>query len=89
MDTFRLLMAARDIPLESTVTKRNGDNRYTIRDRINVFSENGEVRFIMADNTSRLLVSETGDATAIGQDTELLWFADAADVDELLGGYLL
>ena len=72
---LKILMPAGRIPLESRVTKVRGAKPYTIRDRIRVFGEGGDRREIVAQQGARFVVAENGDANAIGDDVELVWYA--------------
>jgi hypothetical protein len=70
---MRLLLAAAEIPDGETVTKRTGAMGYTLRSAVRIFGEGGEPREIKAQDGARLLVSHSGDISAISATTELLW----------------
>lgn len=76
---MKILLPAREIPLGEIVTKKTGAKKYVIRDRITVYSVTGVQQVIKADSGSRFLIRDTGDATTVSGDAELMW--DAADCE--------
>lgn len=81
---IKVLLKAKDIPLDSIVTKRNGDKKYTLRKEIRVFGENGEKRSIEAKEGAVFIVSKNGDANAIAGDVELLWYASEESLADFI-----
>ena len=81
---FKIIMRAGDIPLESKVTKKTGQQVLLIRDRIHVFNEAHTKQEIKADAGARFLVNDKGDANAIGVDTELVWLAEDWQLRDLI-----
>lgn len=70
---MKVIMAARDIPFESVVTKQSGTKKYTLKHTIRVFDLDGAQRELAAYGDSCLLVSDRGDAYAVSGATELVW----------------
>ena len=83
---LKILMPAGSIPVDSTVTKRTGDKKYMLRDRIRIFGEDGGPREIKASDGARFLVAQNGDANAVNSTTELLWYAEESDLIQYLAG---
>lgn len=81
---MKILMPARDIPLEATVTKRGGEKEYVLRDRLRIFGEDGKPKELRAEEGTRLLVASNGDANVVAGNTELIWQADEDEVRMLL-----
>lgn len=76
LNIFRLLLPASEIPLGSSVTKRTGEKRYTLRDILWLPNMGGESKKIVANDGSRFLVSENGDVNVVSGTTELLWWVE-------------
>lgn len=74
----KIILAASDIPLGRTVTKKTGTKEYVLLDKLRVFGENGERREIKALPGALFLVCD-GDANAIPSSTELLWVTTDLD----------
>jgi len=79
MKIFKLLLPSNEIPLGSTVTKPTGEKKYILRNEIRIYGPKEQI--IKADDHSRFIVSETGDANAVGNETILCWHIPQ---DELL-----
>ena len=81
---MKVLLPASMIPLDSTVTKRTGDKKYTLRKELRVFSIDKTEQKIKADSGTVFLVSEKGDANAVPGDEELVWYAEDSAVRAML-----
>ncbi len=81
---FRVIMDAGSIPLGSTVTKVKGDKAYTLTDKLTVYGETGERRELKAYAGARFLVSGDGNASAVSETTDLLWYAEDWQLLEML-----
>lgn len=82
---IKVFLPARDIPLDSLVTKKGGGKKYTLRDRLRVFGEDGGPRELIATEGTKFIVAENGDANVVAATTELLWYAPEYQLMELLG----
>lgn len=80
-------MIASEIPLGSTVTKKNGEKQYTIRDCVKIYGDNdpNRQRELRADDGTRFLISDSGDINVINGDTELVWHVSHCDLYLYLG----
>jgi hypothetical protein len=87
---MKVLMQAYDIPLESSVTKKNGEKKYTIRDRVKIFGDTDPERQkeLVADDGTRFLVSEKGDINVIAGETELVWHIEMERLHDFLDSKL-
>jgi hypothetical protein len=72
---IKLILPANQIPVESTVTKKTGDKKYTLRKELRVFSIDKTEQKIKAENGTVFIVSEKGDANAVSGTEELVWHA--------------
>ena len=72
----KVQMLAKDIPLNSTVTKRTGVKEYKLLDKMRIFGRKGheENHIINAQGGVRFLCCD-GDANVISGETELMWLA--------------
>jgi hypothetical protein len=86
--TFKLILAAEFIPLESKVTKKTGQKPYTLRDKLRIFNENHTQQEVKATDGARFLVSENGDANVVSGSTELLWHIDARSLRDYIDGFI-
>jgi len=68
-----VLLPAREIPLGSEVTRRTGEKRVTIIDKIRIFDESGTAREIKAEGDTRFLSSSRGDFNVVPGGVLLLW----------------
>jgi hypothetical protein len=73
---IKVLFLVEHIPLNSTVTKKTGNKRYTLRDKLRVFNEDYIQQELKAIDGTRFLVGDTGDANVVGSNTELVWIVD-------------
>ncbi len=83
-ELIRVILPAGKIPLGSDVTKKNGEKPYILRDRIRIFTQGEDKRELIAQEGTRILISETGDANAIPNTTDLVWHATRDDLDDYL-----
>lgn len=81
---LKVILEASKIPLESVVTKRSGEKKYTLREKLIVYSKEWKSQALLAESGTRFLVGENGDANVVPGDMELVWHADEYDVMELL-----
>jgi hypothetical protein len=81
---MRVLLKAGEILLGSTVTKRTGEQEFTLRDSITIYTEPKQV--IKALAYARFLVSSKGDISVVAMETELLWVASDHELLEFLEG---
>lgn len=82
---FKVLIPVGDIPLDATVTKRTGEKPYKVRDKLVVYySDKRQREMLTAAGDVRFLVNENGDANAIANTTEVLWYADFFELAELV-----
>lgn len=79
---IKVILQAGRIPVGSFVTKRTGDKRYVLRDKIVIYG--AAKQEISADEHCRFIVSSTGDVNVIGMDTELVWEVDEHELVEFL-----
>lgn len=70
-----VLLPAGSIPLNSIVSRHSGTKKYTLKDRLRVFSEGGLAQEIRADQGTVFLVAD-GDAEAINAEKLVLWLTD-------------
>lgn len=82
---IKLILLAGQIPLGSIVTKITGEKRYVLKDRLRVFTEEGETRTVNCDAGTRFLVYE-GDANVVSCDKELIWLATDDEARDYLDG---
>jgi hypothetical protein len=75
---LKVYLPAGEIPLDSTVIKRGGEKRYTIRDTITIYGpEKGQRQEIKSQDGALFLTHGTdGGINAISKTTELLWVVD-------------
>ena len=66
-------MEAQTIPVGATVTKKNGEKPYTIRDCVKIYGEEANQKELRADDGTRFLISANGDINIVAGDTELVW----------------
>lgn len=71
--TFKLILPAKDIENESTVTKRTGQKEYTLIRSINIYNNKGSKQTIDAEKGAVFLADERGNFSAYSGDTELVW----------------
>ena len=83
---MKMLMPAENIPLGQTVTKKNGEKPYTIRDCVKIYgdADPNRQRELKADDGTRFLISESGDINVINGDVELVWIVDDYDLYRFL-----
>ena len=75
-DTIKVILPAGQIPLGATVTNRTGRKEYVLQDPPRMFptpNASFEAQVIKAELGVRFLVND-GDANAIPNDLELVWF---------------
>jgi len=79
---MKLILPARHIPEGSTVTKRNGTNKYTLVRKIRIFPEkSGQAREeLTAKDGCVFLVNGIGDVNTHAPTTEFVWEADDEEV---------
>jgi hypothetical protein len=90
---IKVLLPASDIPLGSTVTKKNGEKVYILRDSIKIFSTNKDVT-IPAEDGSRFLIAsgdptgyfDVGNACVVSNTTILCWHAEIEVLIDYLHG---
>jgi hypothetical protein len=70
--TFRILLPASEIPLDSIVTKPTGDKEYRLKDALRVFGTD-KVLTLNAEEGCKFIVSSSGDANAVNNTTVLCW----------------
>jgi len=75
-----VVLPADEIPLGSQVTKRTGRAQYTLGDRLRVFNAGGEKQEIVAQEGTRFLIGDRGDANAIPASTELIWLIEEEEL---------
>lgn len=80
-DTLRMLLPAQDIPDQASVTKRGGEQSFTLRHNIKVF--------VLADRPAIeiegfFLVSANGNINQVKPETELLWSVGAEELIDTL-----
>lgn len=80
MKIMKLIIAAKEIPTGSTVTKRNGEVEYIIRDNIDVYQIDGKKIEIGPNKKEvRFLVTQ-GSIHIIPWDTELVWITTLSNL---------
>lgn len=82
--SMAVLMRAAEIPSGSTVTKRTGEEEYTIVDSIRVFNEKGKPTTIPAEGGARFLAGRAGDFNIVSPETLLLWRTDREELLDFL-----
>lgn len=85
---MKIILTARAIPLLSTVTKCGGSKQYIIKDRITIYDKANGKKELLATNDSFLLISDNGDATSIGGNTELIWLVSENELFDYLNEML-
>lgn len=85
---MKVLIAVRDIPVGSSVTKKTGDKPYTLRDDVKIYGSTQEqretLRELKADEGTRFLIAQNGDISIVSGDTELLWHVAERDLYQYL-----
>jgi hypothetical protein len=79
---YKLILSANEIPFGSTVTKKTGEKKYTLREKIVVYNGSKIIApmEIKAEPGVAFIVSENGDVNAIEDSTELVWLAEREDI---------
>ncbi len=87
MNKFRIMLPARDIPADATVTKPGGHTVYRLVNHVRIYLPSKEVRDVRADPGTRFLLSESapGHITAIAEDKELCWVTDRPSLERYWG----
>lgn len=73
---MKVLLSAREIPFEATVTKRTGEKKYTLKETVRVYGDTKERhQEIKTDSDTRFLMAQdmSPAIAAISADTELIW----------------
>lgn len=85
-DTLKILLPAKSIPVESRVTKKTGENLYTVLDQLVIYPVGGGKQVIKAEEGTRFIVpvSNGHSINCVSGDTEMIWLASAREVRELL-----
>jgi hypothetical protein len=78
---MKVLIAVKEIPIGSTVTKKNGEKVYTVRDKIQFFGEKGQV--INPEDGTRFLVAME-DISIVSGEKEVLWDATPRELYEYI-----
>ena len=81
--TIKVLLPARLIPVESKVTKRNGEKIYIVKDKIPFYNGGTQYPEIRADDGVKFLVSENS-INVVDAESELLWHTDENTLSRFL-----
>lgn len=72
---IKIILPAKDIPLNRTVCKLKGTKEYRLTDKIVIYGENKTRQEIKATEGCRFIVSD-GTINAIRDDEEVIWITD-------------
>jgi hypothetical protein len=75
-----------DIPIGATVTKTGGTKEYVVRDRVDIYNEQGEPQRIHANEGCLYLIGSEGHINAYGFEKELVWYTDLETLNFLAEG---
>jgi hypothetical protein len=81
----RLILAAGEIPVGSTVTKVKGQKPYVIKNEVVIYNPGEAKTVIPAADGVRFLFDEQGNINAINAQVDLVWMASARQAFEWLG----
>ena len=79
---IKVLLPASKIPLDSIVTKRTGEKKYILKDKIIIFNKpdtDTKNTVIKAEDGSRFLISEDYN-NIVSHDTILCWITSKKDL---------
>lgn len=73
-----VILAARDIPVNSKVTKRTGTAEFILSDVFTIYKENGGKQLMTAEEGTRFLIPNKASQSinVINGSTELTWSTD-------------
>lgn len=84
-----VLLEAGEIPLGSEVTKRTGEKRYILRDKVVIYLGDGVKQEIKAMDGALFLTHNNGDVSALPATTRLLWWTDRNTLADFLQAQLV
>lgn len=76
---MKLLIEAREIPDNATVSKRTGDKKYTLSRTLKIYNEGAEPTVINADANTVFIQAGIG-INAINAETLLHWYVREEDL---------
>ena len=80
---LRLIAKLGTIPIGSSVTKIGGTKKYLVRDRLDIYKENGDPEMIYANDGCLYLVGPDGSINAFGFEKELVWHTDLETLNNI------
>ena len=87
METVKILMPARMIPVNETVTMRTGEKEYTILDEVRIYGMEGDNNHITADDSTRFLMAGNK-INVVSGDKELMWAVRLDELMKFIGNYM-
>lgn len=81
---LKVILPARHIPNNATVTKVTGEKRYTIRAAVHYYSAMGRKDTIVPSNGHLFIVASNGDINEVTLDQRLCWCANVLELHEHL-----
>ena len=85
---MKVIMTAGEIPLGATVTKKMGEKKYTLSEKVIIWGDTKErQQEIKADADTRFLMAQdmSPSISAISVTTELVWHVDSRTLYNALG----
>ena len=82
--SFKLILQAQEIPVDSDVTKKTGDKVLKIKDRITIYDKSANHQTIEPKDGTRFLIDSSGSIDVVSNTTELVWIVDQNDLINFL-----